>query len=557
MPLIQKTWLVLGLALLAPVAQGQEPSLNSGLAGHWKLQGDARDSSGQGNHGQVHGVAFVAAKPGGQSGTAAKFDGRDDWIEVLASKSLRLGQDDFSIAVWVHTASALDDVLGDILGKFDPATGRGFNFGIANTNVTTSQANFRQVYFGLGHGQKEGKWSDCGRPGKSVFAHALAVCDGQLYCGTCEPGQGEAGHVYRYEGHQKWLDCGSPDPCNAVGGLAAFQGKLYAGVARYRLKGSALPESTNPNQGGKVYRYEGRQRWLDCGKIGDAEAIGSLAVYRGQLYASSTYSPGVYRYEGGQKWAYCGCGPQKRRIVALAVFNGHLFGTSYDGGRVFRYEGDTAWTQIGELPGATQTYGFAIHAGKMYVSTWPKAEVFRYDGDNQWTNCGRLGSELEVMGMTVGNGRLYAGTLPLAQVYRYDGGTAWSLTGQLDTTPEVRYRRAWTLAIFQGRLFGGTLPSGKIFSLETGPCVTWDRELPSGWRHLAAVRQGKALRLFVDGKLVATSAAVPSAEGDIANDRPLAIGFGQHDYFNGLMSDLRLYARALTEAEVSALAGPP
>ncbi len=550
---------LLGFVLTGPPGLAQEPGskLDSGLVGHWQLQGDAKDSSGQGNHGVVHGVDLAAAGPGGKPRTAARFNGRDDWIEVPASKSLRLGKEDFSIAVWVHTAKELDDVLGDIAGQFDPATGRGFHLGIANANVTTSQANYRQVYFGLGTGQTEGKWVDCGRPGKSVYAHALAVFDGQLYCGTCEPGEGEAGHVYRYDGNQQWLDCGSPDPCNAVAGLAAYNGKLYAGVSRYRLKGSALPESANPNQGGKVYRYDGERRWTDCGKLGDAEAVGGLAVYRGQLYASSTYSPGVYRYDGGQKWTCCGCGPQKRRIVALAVFNGHLYGSSYDGGRVFRYHGDTAWTQIGELPGATQTYGFAVHAGKMYVSTWPKAEVFRYDGDNHWTNCGRLGSELEVMGLTVANGRLYAGTLPLAQVYRYHGGTTWSLTGQLDITPDVRYRRAWTLAVFQGQLFGGTLPSGRVYALAIGPSVTWDRELAPGWRHLAAVREGKVLKLYLDGKPAATSAPFSPADCDIANDRPLTIGFGQHDYFNGLLSDLRWYRRALTAAEAAALAGQP
>ena len=41
---------------------------------------------------------------------------------------------------------------------------------------------------------------------------------------------------------------------------------------------------------------------------------------------------------------------------------------------------------------------------------------------------------------------------------------------------------------------------------------------------------------------------------DLSNDQPLLIGFGAHDYFNGLMSDLRLYNRALTEPEIIGLA---
>ena len=42
-------------------------------------------------------------------------------------------------------------------------------------------------------------------------------------------------------------------------------------------------------------------------------------------------------------------------------------------------------------------------------------------------------------------------------------------------------------------------------------------------------------------------------EFDIANREPLKIGFGAHDYFNGSLSDLRIYQRALTDAEVKRL----
>ena len=155
--------------------------------------------------------------------------------------------------------------------------------------------------------------------------------------------------------------------------------------------------------------------------------------------------------------------------------------------------------------------------------------------------------------MMVYNGKLYAGTLPLAEVYRYDGGTTWTRTGQLDTTPDVRYRRAWSMAVYQGKLFCGTLPSGHVFALEAGKNVTHDHELAPGWRHLVAVRHNDRLKLYVDGMLVAASSPFDPADYDLSNDGPLRIGFGAHDHFNGRMSDLRLYNRALTDAEVSAL----
>ena len=170
-----------------------------------------------------------------------------------------------------------------------------------------------------------------------------------------------------------------------------------------------------------------------------------------------------------------------------------------------------------------------------------------------------LGEELEVMGMAVHNGKLYAGTLPLAEVYRFDqhpGGTfaKWTHVGDLDQTPDVKYRRAWTMAEFQGRLFCGTLPSGRVLSIEAGKNVTYDHELAPGWHHIAATKQGSRLKLYIDGKPVANSASFDPADYDLSSNQPLIIGFGPTDYFNGRLRDLRIYARALTSEDVDAVA---
>ena len=99
--------------------------------------------------------------------------------------------------------------------------------------------------------------------------------------------------------------------------------------------------------------------------------------------------------------------------------------------------------------------------------------------------------------------------------------------------------------------------AGKVRErFDAGTVVSYDHELKPGWRHLAAVRQGQRLKLFVDGKLVATSVKLDAAAFDLTNDRPLTIGFGAHAYFRGSLSDLRLYGRALAAEEVAALAAP-
>ena len=138
----------------------------------------------------------------------------------------------------------------------------------------------------------------------------------------------------------------------------------------------------------------------------------------------------------------------------------------------------------------------------------------------------------------------------MARVYRYDGGEMWNYTGNLDLTPDAKYRRVWPLAVYEGKLFAGTLPSGHVFSLEAGKCVTYDKALRPGWRHIAAVKEGGLLSLYVDGKRVARSSAFNPRDYDLSNRQPLKIGLGQHDYFNGKMRDLRIYKRALDPAEI-------
>jgi len=155
--------------------------------------------------------------------------------------------------------------------------------------------------------------------------------------------------------------------------------------------------------------------------------------------------------------------------------------------------------------------------------------------------------------MAAYNGKLYAGTLPLANVYRYEGGTTWTNTGQLDTTPDVKYRRGWSMAVYQGKLFGGTLPSGRVYAMEAGANVTYDHALAPGWHHLAAVREADRLRLYVDGAQVAASPAIADLSASIANNEPLRIGLGQHDHFNGSLADVRVHGRALSAAETAAL----
>lgn len=522
-----------------------------GLIGHWKLTADARDSSGTARHAVNHRVRFD-----GDGG--AVFNGVDAWLEVPQSNSISFGRDPFSISVWIHTDKRLDDVLGDVLTCYDAADRRGFTISLMNyAGITNAQSNWRNVLFGIDAGHIDSKWNDCGRPGTNQQVKSLTVFNGDLYAAVWEPAEGEAGHVYRYAGGTRWIDCGTPDVCNAISTMAVYDGKLYVGSELYSGGGSALPLSPNKNYGGRVYRYEGGTKWTNCGKIADVRSVSGLAVFNGKLYAGTggtgawrdtPRTRGMYRYDGDGKWTSCGC--PDLRVVHMSVYNGDLFGLSYDDGGFFRYEGGTAWTHLGPVPKTTQTYGTAVYEGQLLGGTWPTGSVYRYEGPQKWTHLGRLGEEKEVMGMAVYNGKLYAGTLPLAHVFRYEGGDQWVSTGRLDTTPDVQYRRAWSMAVFDGKLFCGTLPSGRVLSLEAGRSATYDRTLSAGWHHLAAVKTNDRLQLFIDGDLVSESSNFDPDQYDLTNQQSLKIGFGQHDYFNGKMKDLRIYNRALSKDEI-------
>jgi hypothetical protein len=271
--------------------------------------------------------------------------------------------------------------------------------------------------------------------------------------------------------------------------------------------------------------------------------------------------------------------PVRRRGFTLGLL--HLTGvTSHQPNSRQAYFGvdagsEPVWTDAGRPGNGVMVKALAVHDGSLYAGTYEagaeeSGRVYRYAGDAAWEDCGRLGGEQEVMGMVAYHGKLYAGTLPLAEVYRYDpddqphpggpggwapGGAAWTRVGRLDHTPDVRYRRVWSMALHDGRLFAGTLPSGRVWALAAGQGVTSGRELPAGWCHLAAVRRGGRLTLYLDGRPVAAGGDPAAPALDVSTDAPLRLGAGPHDSLNGRLADVRLYRRALAPPEVGALAG--
>ena len=90
--------------------------------------------------------------------------------------------------------------------------------------------------------------------------------------------------------------------------------------------------------------------------------------------------------------------------------------------------------------------------------------------------------------------------------------------------------------------------------MDAGRCVSYDRDLGAGWRHLAAVKRAGRLQLFVGGKREGESEPFDRESFDLTNDRPLTIGLGELDYFSGKIREVRIYDHALEEREIERLA---
>ncbi|MCP4350017.1 MAG: LamG domain-containing protein [Desulfobacterales bacterium] len=77
---------------------GQETDLQKGLVAHYEFEDNADDTSGEGNHGQEYGGVEYT---NGVIGKAGKFDGVDDFIEIMP-QSYVSAIGDFTISAWTY-----------------------------------------------------------------------------------------------------------------------------------------------------------------------------------------------------------------------------------------------------------------------------------------------------------------------------------------------------------------------------------------------------------------------------------------------------------------------
>ncbi|MDP2672102.1 MAG: hypothetical protein Q8O68_01165, partial [Candidatus Daviesbacteria bacterium] len=87
---------------------GPSSTLTQGLVGWWKMNGNADDSSGNGNNGTVIGATPTINKQG-EANKAYSFNGSNNYISMGTSASLNMDTNDFTISAW---AKALGGITG-------------------------------------------------------------------------------------------------------------------------------------------------------------------------------------------------------------------------------------------------------------------------------------------------------------------------------------------------------------------------------------------------------------------------------------------------------------
>ncbi|MDP7133616.1 MAG: LamG domain-containing protein, partial [Planctomycetota bacterium] len=170
----------------------------------------------------------------------------------------------------------------------------------------------------------------------------------------------------------------------------------------------------------------------------------------------------------------------------------------------------------------------------------------------------------EVMDLRVYNGKLYAALIPKSQVWRYESDGNWTLMTSLASRPDWQHDdvntwcRVTSLNAYAGQLCAatGTCYSraehqdaedtlGRVHGFTAGQVCSHEHDIGGSWTHVAAVREGKQTRLYINGDLSAVSSAPARTTFDLTNVSPLFIGYGTQTYFKGAISDVRICRGAL------------
>jgi serine/threonine protein kinase len=94
-------------------------NLRHGLVAYYPLDGNARDVSGNKNHGDPTGVTWVENRHGNMH-QACWYDGNGDFIDIKHSDTMSFDWDDFTISIWLNYSQQSEDKSSAVFQKNVP-----------------------------------------------------------------------------------------------------------------------------------------------------------------------------------------------------------------------------------------------------------------------------------------------------------------------------------------------------------------------------------------------------------------------------------------------------
>ena len=86
--------------------------LKKGLVAHYPFNGNAKDESGNGNNGTIYGATLTTDRFGNEN-SAFRFDGKDDYIDVISNKELKqIDSKTITVSTWINIQKPSTGIIG-------------------------------------------------------------------------------------------------------------------------------------------------------------------------------------------------------------------------------------------------------------------------------------------------------------------------------------------------------------------------------------------------------------------------------------------------------------
>ena len=343
------------------------------------------------------------------------------------------------------------------------------------------------------------------------------------------------------------------------GAAAVIGGTVYRGGAMPMLNGYYIfadfirgsVATFNPT-GGVVSDFVDR-----TAEIGGLNGIIAFAEdAQGELFFVRRNSSALYKIKGFRRGDF-----DRNRVVDLADFEKWQLDYGTNGGSDADADGDTDGGD------------FLLWHRQLAFPPPDLAGYWKLDGDAHDSSGNGIDGSIQGPIFTAGR---------LGQALDFDGEDDYVNVGGLNISGDGLTISAQISA----DAFGGMFRDGRIFSKATSnqaqdhywmlstirrgaqtrlrfrlktdgitdTLIATDGNLTTDqWYHVAATYDGAFMRLFLDGSLVGSMAKTGSIDVNAAVDAWIGQNPGNYGPFDGLIDDLQIYARGLSEAEIAAL----